>query len=88
MTPEDAIDVGRAAIMMMLLTTAPVLLTGLVVGVLTSFLQAATQMQEQAISIVPKIVAVAIVLSVTLPWLVNQLVQYSRELITAIPGNL
>ncbi|NIL97003.1 MAG: flagellar type III secretion system protein FliQ [Planctomycetales bacterium] len=88
MTPEDAIDVGRAAIMMMLLTTAPVLLTGLLVGLVAGFVQAVTQMQEQALAVVPKIVAVALVLILTLPWLVHQLVQFSRELITAIPGNL
>ncbi|MGB6043809.1 MAG: flagellar biosynthetic protein FliQ [Pirellulales bacterium] len=88
MTPEDAIDIGRAAIMMMLLTTAPVLLTGLLIGLLTGFLQAVTQVQEQVISVVPKIIAVAVVLTLTLPWLVNHLVQYSRDLISAIPGNL
>ncbi len=74
--------------MMMLLTTAPVLLTGLLVGLVAGFVQAVTQMQEQALAVVPKIVAVALVLILTLPWLVHQLVQFSRELITAIPGNL
>ena len=49
MTPEDAVDVGREAIMMMLLTSAPILATGLVVGVLAGVFQAVTQIQEQAI---------------------------------------
>ena len=88
MSPENAVDIGREAIMMMLLTSAPVLITGLVVGMLAGVFQAVTQIQEQAISFVPKIVAVVVVLSLMLPWLVNRLVQYSHDLIAGIPGNL
>ena len=88
MSPEEAIDIGREAIMVMLLTSAPVLATGLVVGLLVGFLQAITQIQEHAISFVPKILAVVLVVSFMLPWLINQLVQYSRDLISGIPGNL
>ena len=88
MSPEDAIDIGREAIMVMLLTSAPVLATGLAVGLLVGFLQAITQIQEHAISFVPKILAVVLVVSFMLPWLINQLVQYSRDLISGIPGNL
>ena len=88
MSPENAIDIGREAILMMLLTSAPVLITGLVVGMLAGIFQAITQIQEQAISFVPKIVAVVVVLSLVLPWLVNRLVQYSHDLIEGIPGTL
>jgi flagellar biosynthetic protein FliQ len=88
MSPENAIDIGREAILMMLLTSAPVLITGLIVGMLAGIFQAITQIQEQAISFVPKIVAVVVVLSLLLPWLVNRLVQYSHDLIEGIPGTL
>ena len=74
--------------MMMLLTSAPVLVTGLVVGFVIGLFQAMTQIQEQTISFVPKLVAVVLVLSIMLPWLINQLVDYSHELISGIPGGL
>ena len=88
MTPEGAIDIGREAIMVMLVTSAPVLVTGLIVGLVVGLFQAVTQIQEQAISVVPKIVATVIVLSLLLPWLINQMVQYSQDLIRGIPGTL
>ena len=88
MSPENAIDIGREAIMMMLLASAPILVTGLLVGLLTGIFQAVTQIHEQAISFIPKIVAVVLVVSLLLPWLVNKLVQYSADLISGIPTNL
>lgn len=74
--------------MMMLMTSAPVLVTGLVVGFVVGLFQAMTQIQEQTISFVPKLVAVVLVLSIMLPWLINQLVDYSHELISGIPSGL
>jgi flagellar biosynthetic protein FliQ len=88
MTPQDAIDIGREAIVMMLLTSAPVLVTGLVVGLVIGLLQAMMQIQEQTISFVPKLVAVVLVLSLMLPWLINQLIHYSQDLIAGIPQGL
>ena len=88
MSPENAIDIGREAITMMLLASAPILVTGLIVGLLTGIFQAVTQIHEQAISFIPKIVAVVLVVSLLLPWLVNKLVQYSTDLISEIPANL
>ncbi|HJN66256.1 MAG: flagellar biosynthesis protein FliQ [Pirellulales bacterium] len=88
MSPENAIDIGREAIMMMLIASAPILVTGLAVGLLTGIFQAITQIHEQAISFVPKIVAVVLVVSLLLPWIINKLVQYSTDLISGIPTNL
>ncbi len=88
MSPENAIDIGREAIMMMLIARAPILVTGLAVGLLTGIFQAITQIHEQAISFVPKIVAVVLVVSLLLPWIINKLVQYSTDLISGIPTNL
>lgn len=88
MDPELAIELGRQAIWTALLIGAPVLLAGMAVGLVIGLLQALTQIQEQTITFVPKIVVMVLVLSLTLPWLIALMVQYSTELITGIPGNL
>ena len=88
MDPQIAIDLGREALWTALLIGAPVMLAGLVVGLLIGLVQALTQIQEQTVAFVPKIVAMILALSLTLPWLVNQMLQYSTELIAGIPGRL
>jgi len=86
MDPQEAIDIGREAILNMLLVGGPVLVAGLVVGLVIGLLQALTQIQEQTVAFVPKLVAMVLVLSLTLPWLIARMVQYSNELISGIPG--
>ncbi len=88
MTPQDAIDLAREAIWISLLVGAPVLLAGTLVGLIIGLLQALTQIQEQTVAFVPKIVAMILVLTFTLPWLITQLVQYSGNLIASIPSRL
>ena len=88
MAAQDAIDLGREAIWMMLLVGAPVLLSGMATGLIIGLFQALTQIQEQTIVFVPKIVAMVLVLSLTLPWLVSILLQFSTDLIQGIPNNL
>ncbi|REK22093.1 MAG: flagellar biosynthetic protein FliQ [Planctomycetota bacterium] len=88
MSPDTAIDLGREAIVTMLKISAPVLIAGMAVGLLIGLLQALTQIQEQTISFVPKIIAMVLVLSFTLPWLIEEMVRYSQELISHIPDNL
>ncbi len=88
MDPELAIELGRQAIWTALLVGAPVLLAGMAVGLVIGLLQALTQIQEQSISFVPKIVAMVLVLSFTLPWLITLMVHYSGELISTIPEKL
>ncbi len=85
---QEAIDVGREAILMTLMISSPVLVTGMVVGLTIGLFQALTQVQEQAVSFVPKIVAMMVVLSFALPWLVTRLMEYTQELIGGIPGRL
>jgi flagellar biosynthetic protein FliQ len=63
-------------------------LAGLVVGLVVGLLQAVTQVQEQTVAFVPKLVAMVLVLSMTLPWLINHMVQYSHDLIANIPQTL
>jgi len=88
MDPQDAIDLGREAVNMALLIGAPVLLSGMVVGLVVGLLQAITQIQEQTVSFVPKLVAMVLILSLTVPWLINRMVQYSHDLIVNIPNTL
>ena len=88
MEASEAIDLGRQAIWTALMIGSPVLLSGMMIGLLIGLLQALTQIQEQTIVFVPKIVTMVLVLSFTLPWLVTQMVQYSSDLITNIPGRL
>jgi len=88
MTPQDAIDLAREAIWISLLVGAPVLLAGTLVGLIIGLFQALTQIQEQTVAFVPKIVAMILVLTFTLPWLITQLVQYSGNLIASIPSRL
>jgi len=88
MDPNDAIQLGREAIWTALLIGSPVLVVGMVVGLLVGLLQALTQIQEQTISFVPKIVAMVVVLSLALPWLITLIVRYSSDLITGIPDML
>jgi flagellar biosynthesis protein FliQ len=86
MDSQTAIDLGRHALWTMLWIGAPVLVAGLVVGLLVGLFQALTQIQEQTIAVVPKIVVMVLVLSISLPWLVSQMLQYTTELISGIPG--
>jgi flagellar biosynthetic protein FliQ len=88
MNPDVAVDLGREAVNMALVLGAPLLAAGLGVGLVVGLLQAITQIHEQAVSFVPKLVAMVLVLSLALPWLVNEMVQYSHDLIQNIPKTL
>ena len=86
MAPQEAIDMGREAIFTALLVGAPLLAIGVVVGLTIGLIQALTQIQDQTISFVPKIVAMVMALSLCLPWLVQKMLEYSEELIMNIPN--
>ena len=88
MTPQDAIDLVRGAIVMSLIMGAPLLVVGMVVGLLISLIQALTQIQDQTVSTVPKLLAMTIAIIVALPWMTDQLLDYSRNLIREIPANV
>jgi flagellar biosynthetic protein FliQ len=77
MTPEIAVDVCRKAIQTILLGSAPMLLIGLVVGLVVSIFQAATQINEQTLSFVPKIIAVFIAILFFGPWLIKLLTVFT-----------
>ena len=81
-----AVDLGREALLVAVKLSLPVLLSGLVVGTLISIVQAATQVQEQTLSQVPKTFAVAAVVFLALPWLLAVLVEYTTSLVTGMGG--
>lgn len=85
MEPQEAINLGRDAIWLALLIGSPVLLAGMAVGLMIGLFQALTQIQEQTVAFVPKIVAMVLTLSIALPWLITRMMQYSSDLITSIP---
>jgi len=80
------VTVGRHALEMTLMLAAPLLLTALAVGLLVGIFQAATQINEMTLSFIPKLLAMAAVLALTGPWMIRQLVEYTRGLIESIPG--
>ena len=86
MNPEMVVTVGRHALEMTLMLAAPLLLTALAVGLLVGVFQAATQINEMTLSFIPKLLAMAAVLALTGPWMIRQLVEYTRGLIESIPG--
>jgi flagellar biosynthetic protein FliQ len=86
MSPEVVVTVGRHALEMTLMLAAPLLLTALAVGLIVGIFQAATQINEMTLSFIPKLLAMAAVLALTGPWMIRQLVEYSRNLIESIPG--
>jgi flagellar biosynthesis protein FliQ len=88
MDPQDVISAAREAVMLTLWISAPVLIVGMVVGLTIGLIQALTQIQEQTVAFVPKLFAMFLVLSLTLPWLMMQIVDYTRELIENIPRAL
>lgn len=85
MNPQDAIDLGRDALVTALLVGAPVLVVGIVVGLLIGLMQALTQIQDQTIAFVPKIIAMVATVGICLPWLIERMVEYSEQVIINIP---
>ncbi len=85
MTPELVMNIGRQAIEMTLILSGPLLLAALVIGLIVSIFQAATQINEQTLSFIPKLVGTFIVLILTGPWMLQMMVDYIRRLFESIP---
>ena len=84
MTPEDVIHIGRKAVETILLTSAPMMIAALVVGLLISIFQAATQINEQTMTFIPKIVAVFLTLLIFGPWIIELLITFTTGMIMQI----
>ena len=86
MNAQIVFSTGQQALYLMLMVSAPLLLVVLVVGLVVSIFQAATQINETTLSFVPKIVAAVVVLAIFGPWMMTTLVEYMRRTLLAIPG--
>jgi len=86
MSEQYVIDVATGAVWLTLKVAAPALIAALVVGILISVIQAATQVQEQTVSFVPKIIAITASMIITGPWILQQFIYYTKTLIQSIPN--
>lgn len=80
MTLEQAIDIVRETLMLMLLLSMPILAAALVIGLAVSLLQAVTQVQEQTLSFVPKIVGMGLAAIFVLPWITNEIMDFATRM--------
>ena len=86
MNQDTVINLATQAMTLALEIAGPILLVGLIVGLLVSIFQAVTSIQEQSLSFIPKIVAVAVLIVVLGPWMLNQLITYAQNLYSSIPS--
>jgi flagellar biosynthetic protein FliQ len=85
MTPESVMALAHQAMFVALLLSAPLLLVALVVGLAVSLFQAATQINETTLSFIPKLLAIAVTLVVAGPWMLTNMLDYLRQMLTNIP---
>jgi flagellar biosynthetic protein FliQ len=85
MTPESVMTLGRHAMEITLMIAAPMLLVALIIGLVVSIFQAATQINEQTLSFIPKLVGIFVALVVAGPWMLSVILDYMREVFTGIP---
>ncbi|MDQ6620916.1 MAG: flagellar biosynthesis protein FliQ [Pseudomonadota bacterium] len=85
MNTQSVLTIAQQALFVTVLVSAPLLLTALVVGLVVSIFQAATQINEMTLSFIPKLLAIFAVLLIAGPWMITQLVDYVRRLFMSIP---
>jgi flagellar biosynthetic protein FliQ len=86
MSPETVMTIGQRALEMTLMLAAPMLLVGLTIGILVGIFQAATQINEMTLSFIPKLLGIAATLVLAGPWMLKEIVGYTRMLIESIPN--
>jgi flagellar biosynthetic protein FliQ len=85
MTPQSVITLIQQALQVLVLIAAPLLLTALVVGLIVSIFQAATQINEMTLSFIPKLLAMFAVFLLAGPWMLGTLIDFTRQLFSSIP---
>jgi flagellar biosynthesis protein FliQ len=85
MNQDTVVNLASQAMSLSLKVAGPILLVALVIGLVISVFQAVTQIQEQSLTLIPKIVGIAVVVVVLGPWMLGQLVSYTTNLYTSIP---
>ena len=83
---DAAIDLAREMLIIALKIAAPILVAGVVVGLIVSIFQSVTSIQDQTVTFVPKIVIMIIVAAVLLPWIAARLVEYAADLLRLVSG--
>ena len=86
MTPESVMTQGRLAMETMLMVAGPLLLVALVVGLVVSIFQAATQINESTLSFIPKLVGIFLAIVIAGPWMLTVMLDFMRRTLTGIPG--
>jgi flagellar biosynthetic protein FliQ len=86
MSQDTVVNLAAQAITLALSVAGPLLLASLVIGLVVSVFQAVTQIQEQTLSLIPKIVGIVLVIVVLGPWMVNKMVTYTQNLYGSIPS--
>jgi flagellar biosynthetic protein FliQ len=82
----EAVELVRSALIIVLKLAAPIVMAGVVVGLVISILQSITSIQDQTLAMIPKIVAMIVVTALLVPWIVQRLVEYARELLNLVQG--
>ena len=85
MTPESVMTLGRQALELTVMVSAPPLMAALIIGLVVSIFQAATQINEMTLSFIPKLLGLFMVLIITGPWMIGMLVDYIQRLFSGIP---
>ncbi|MBS3805761.1 MAG: flagellar biosynthesis protein FliQ [Oleiphilaceae bacterium] len=85
MTPETVIDIMREALWMIVLLAGVIIGPGLVIGLVVSTFQAATQINEQTLSFLPRFIVTLLVIVFAGPWMLTKLLDHANELISSIP---
>ncbi|MFQ5559387.1 MAG: flagellar biosynthesis protein FliQ [Nitrospinota bacterium] len=85
MTQAFVVDFGAQALEIVLLLSAPMLLSGLIVGVLVSIFQAVTSIQEMTLTFIPKVIAVMVSMIIFLPWMLQKMVSFTSHIIINLP---
>jgi flagellar biosynthetic protein FliQ len=86
MDPQQVFTLGQQGLQLLLMVAAPVLIAVLVIGLVVSVFQAATQIHEATLSFVPKLVGAVLVLAVAGPWMLSMLVEYLQRTLQSIPS--
>ena len=86
MTPSTVIEIGRNAMEITLIISAPLFLAALITGLLVSIFQAATSINEATLSFVPKLLVIFLTLIVAGPWMITMMTDYMRRLFESIPS--
>ena len=86
MTPEMVTTIGQQALWVTMLIAAPLLLSALAVGLLIGMFQAATQINEMTLSFIPKLLVLVVAIMIAGPWMLNLVLNYTRNLYLSIPG--